>query len=109
MTLEQINTAITEATIENEQKSQTNFINSRIQEALKIQYAGGPQVNNGQISLTCIQEYQQHTNKFRHGKKVFKTLRNKLQNLYGQRDLLIPTVDLINADLTALKETVWPT
>lgn len=107
MTLEDINVAIAEATTENEEKSQTNFINSRTQEALKIQYAGGAQVNNGQISLACIQEYQQDSNKFRHGKKVFKTLRNKLQNLHGQKDILIPTVDLISPDLTALKDTVW--
>ena len=107
MTLDEINEAIMEATADNDGKSKTNFINSRTREALKIQYAGGAAVNNGQISLNCIQEYGQDTAKYRHGKKVFKSLRNKLQNLHGQRDLLIPTADLISVELTGIKDNIW--
>ncbi len=103
----EITTLITEATTENDERSKKNFINSRIQEALKVQYGGGPQVDNGQISLDCIREYEQNKVRFRHGKKVLKSLKNKLQNLYGQREILIPTVDLINADIKVLKDAIW--
>ncbi len=103
-----INTLIDDSTNEAQDKSLRNFVNSVTQTALKVQYAGGAKVDNGQIAIDCLQNYEAQKDRYRHGKQVFKILRQKLQDLYGQKDLLIPTEDIKVADLSGIKDKIWP-
>lgn len=108
MTTAEISTAIDEATNEAKDKSLKNYVNSVTQSALKTQYAGGAKVDSGQIAIDCLQKYEAEKDRFRHGKQVFKSLKQKLQHLHGQRDLLIPTEDIKNEELIGIKEKIWP-
>lgn len=108
LSIQEINDFISQATDEVQDKSLRNYINSVTQNALKIQYAGGARVDNGQIALDCQREYNQDKDRYRHGKQVFKNLRNKLQQAKGQKDLLVPTEDLKYQELLDIKAKVWP-
>jgi len=107
LSISDITSIIGESTKETEDTSIRNFINATTQAALKTQYAGGAKVDSGNIALECLQKYQENNERFRHGKKVFKNLNSKLQNINGQKDLLIPTEDLKLDELLAIKEKIW--
>lgn len=107
LSIADINTLIAESTDESQDKSVRNYVNAITQAALKVQYAGGAKVDNGQIAVDCLQNYQENKERFRHGKQVFKTLRNKLQQNHGQKELLIPTEDLKIQELLDIKEKIW--
>lgn len=108
LNIEEINERIDETTNECEEKSLKNFINSVTQTSLKIQYSGGPRVDNGQIAIDCLQKYRANKARYRHGKNVFKKLNNTLSGLgYGQRNLIIPTENLKIDDLVLIKDRIW--
>lgn len=106
LSLEEIQLLIDEATNESEEKSVKNFINTVTTNALKTQYAGGARVNNGDIAVRTMQDYQANKEKYRHGKQVFKILRNKL-NANGAKEIVIPTEDLRLVELTNIQEKIW--
>ncbi|MDI1322196.1 MAG: AAA family ATPase [Algoriphagus sp.] len=107
LALEDINIIIDESTSECQDLSIKNFVNTKTQSALKIQYAGGAKVDSGQIAVDCLQTYNGDMERYRHGKKVFKKLMLKLQEAHGQKDLLIPTEDLKVQELLDFKEKIW--
>jgi AAA15 family ATPase/GTPase len=109
ISLPDINTIIDEATLEIKDKSISNFVNSITKASLKIQYEGGEAVNSGAIAVKCLSDYEGDKERYRHGKKVYASLKNKLQTVYGQKDLLIPTEDLKIIELTEIKDTIWVT
>lgn len=102
-----IETLISEATENTKEKSIKNYINAKTQTALKEQYAGGEKVDSGQIAIQCLDDYENDKKRFRHGKQVFKFLRNKLQTEYGQKNLIIPTENLKTTELTEIKSKIW--
>lgn len=108
LTDEEINAVLNEATDECQGKSLENFINARTSVALQTQYAGGERVNNGNIAVECTEQYNADKARFRHGKKVFKCVKNKLQNLNGAKEIVIPTENLRMPFLDALKIKIWP-
>lgn len=108
LTIAEINSVIHESTNEAKEKSLKNYVNSVTQSALKTQYAGGAKVDSGQIAIDCLKAYDLQKERYRHGKQVFKILRQKLQDSHGQKDLLIPTEDLKDVDLFDIKERIWP-
>jgi AAA15 family ATPase/GTPase len=105
--IDDIENLIIESTDECEDKSVKNFINAITQSSLKIQYAGGAKVDSGQIAIDCFQKYQSNKVRYRHGKQVFKILRNKLQQHHGQKELIVATEDLKIPRLIALKDKIW--
>lgn len=107
LSIAEIQTLINEATNESEKKSVKNFINTVTANALKVQYSGGAKVNSGEIAVKTMQDYQDNKEKYRHGKQVFKALRNKL-NTKGAKEIIIPTEDLKLAELINIKEKIWP-
>ena len=109
MTIAETNDAIEQATDDAKEKSIRNFVNTVTQAALKVQYAGGAKVDNGQITIDCLQTYEAQKERYRHSKQVFKALRQKLQDSHGQKDLLISTEDLKDGELVIIKEKIWPT
>lgn len=102
-----INKIMEESTDECQEVSIINFVNTTTQSALKIQYAGGAKVDSGQIAVECLKSYNEDKVRYRHGKKVFKKLLTKLQETYGQKNLLIPTEDLKVKELLDIKNKVW--
>ncbi|MCF1715385.1 AAA family ATPase [Flavihumibacter sp. RY-1] len=104
--LEQIREIINRCSDEVKEKSLQNFINARTQTALKIQYSGGERVDNGRISIECLRNYDENTNRFRHGKRVFKRVKNALQQ-HGNNNLLIPTEDLKLQSLETVRNSIW--
>ncbi|PTS97175.1 ATPase, partial [Flavobacterium sp. HMWF030] len=88
LTLSQITNAINISTELVKAKSLEIFINTRNTLALGIQYSGGEKINPGKISSQCITEYEENTSRFRHGKRVLKNLKNELQQLGGQRNII---------------------
>jgi energy-coupling factor transporter ATP-binding protein EcfA2 len=106
VSLADINTLIEEATDEKQEKSIRNFINSATEDALKIQYAGGAKIDPGTISAACHEKYHADKGRYRHGKSVFKSLRNKIA-AHGHRDLIIPTEDLKTEELVEIKDSIW--
>jgi AAA15 family ATPase/GTPase len=109
MTIAEINTAIDDSTNDAKNISIRNFVNTVTKAALKVQYAGGARVDNGRIAIDCLQTYEANKDRYRHGKQVFKALRQKLQDSHGKKDLLIPTEDLKDEGLLVIKEKIWPT
>ncbi|MGV8830257.1 MAG: ATP-dependent nuclease [Breznakibacter sp.] len=107
LSIEEIEDLIIKSTNETGDKSKENFINSITQEALKAQYAGGAKVNNGQISLQCIQDYEANKERFRHGKRVFKNFRNKIQQTKGQKELITISEHLKCAEIENIKNRIW--
>jgi predicted ATPase len=107
LSMADINLLIDESTNECQDLSIRNFVNTTTQTALKIQYAGGAKVDSGQIAVECLRTYIGDKERYRHGKKVFKKLLSKLQDVYGQKDLLIPTEDLKQEELLEIREKIW--
>ena len=107
MTIAEINAIIEKSTDEAKDKSLRNYVNSVTQSALKLQYAGGVKVDSGQIAIDCLQAYEAQKERYRYGKGVFLILRQKLQNMHGQKDLLIPTEDIQDVELLGIKEKIW--
>jgi predicted ATPase len=107
LTLDQITSALIESTDSAKIKSMETFINTRNALALSIQYSGGNRVNPGKISAECIGEYDANIARYRHGKKVFKDLKNRLQQLGGQQNIIAPTDYLKYEKLEKIKETIW--
>lgn len=105
---EDLKDILRKATEEIREKSLEIFINTKTQEALKRQYEGGEQVNNGQISIKCIEEYNNTPERYRHGKKVLKKLRADFQSLKKNKDLIVPTEDLKIEKLKNIKNEIWP-
>jgi hypothetical protein len=102
-----IEALISEATENTKEKSIKNYINAKTKTALKEQYAGGEKVDSGQIAIQCLSYYENDKKRFRHGKQVFKFLRNKLQAEYGQKNLIVPTENLKTTELTEIKSKIW--
>lgn len=107
LTLDQIHSLIIESTNSIKDKSLEMFINTRNATALNIQYSTGARINPGRISLECTSEYNINTERYRHGKKVFKDLKNRLQQLGGQLNLITPTKHLKNEELENIKKKIW--
>ncbi|MCW2120083.1 AAA family ATPase [Flavobacterium sp. 7A] len=107
LTLSQITTALAQSTNEIKEKSLEIFINNRSTLALSIQYSGGEKINPGKISAQCNSEYDANTIRYRHGKKVFKDLKNRLQKLGGQRNIIEPSDYLKHVTLEEIKEKIW--
>lgn len=107
LTLDQITSALIESTDSAKIKSMETFINTRSAQALSIQYSGGERVNPGKISAECISDYDANIARYRHGKKVFKDLKNRLQQLGGQQNIIIPTDYLKYEKLEKIKKTIW--
>jgi len=105
--LDQIISAINESTDFAKTKSMETFINTRNALALGIQYSGGERVNPGKISAQCITDYDENIARYRHGKKVFKDLKNRLQQLGGQRNIISQTDYLKFKKLEEIKEAIW--
>lgn len=107
LTLDQINIAIAESTEIVKAKSLEIFINTRSTLALNIQYSGGNRVNPGRIAAECIAEYEADTTRYRHGKKVLKDLKNRLQIIGGQQNIITPSDYLKHKKLEEIKEKIW--
>lgn len=107
LTLEQIKLAIIDSTEFVQTKSLELFINTRNALALNIQYSTGVRINPGKIAAECTAEYLADTARFRHGKKVLKDLKNRLQQLGGQRDIIIPSEYLKNKKLQEIQKQIW--
>lgn len=107
LTLEQIKLAIIDSTEFVQTKSLELFINTRNALALNIQYSTGVRINPGKISAECTAEYLADTARFRHGKKVLKDLKSRLQQLGGQRDIIVPSEYLKNKKLQEMQEQIW--
>jgi AAA15 family ATPase/GTPase len=108
MTIAEINAVIEESTDEAKDKSLRNYVNTVTQSELKKQYAGETKVDSGQIAIDCLRTYELQKERYRHGKIVFKILQQKLQECRGQKDLLIPTEEIKDVELLAIKEKIWP-
>lgn len=106
LSIEDIQQMIEDSTNESEEKSVKNFVNALTATALKIQYAGGTRVDNGEIAVKTMHDYQADKERYRHGKQVFKKLRNKL-NAHGSKEIVIPTEDLKLPELIRIKERIW--
>ncbi|HET9506173.1 MAG TPA: ATP-binding protein [Hymenobacter sp.] len=108
LNLEQVENLIDKATDKVEEKSLRNFINAATQDALQKQYAGGARVDNGQIALDCTSKYRANKPRYRHGKQVFKILRNQLEVSFGKGDLSIATEDLKLQSILDIQARIWP-
>lgn len=108
LSVEEINTLIDESTSDNEEKSLELFIDAAVAEARMKQYSGGAQVEPGKIATQCSKNYKAQKERYRHGKRVLKSLLNKLQRLHGQRNIFISTDHLRTSDLLELRNRIWP-
>lgn len=107
LTLSEITTAIGLSTDFVKDKSLEIFINTRTSSALNIQYSGGEKVNAGKLAALCTSEYNENIARFRHGKKVLKDLKNRLQKLGGQRDIISSSEYLKYVKLEEIRERIW--
>lgn len=101
---------INKSTDEIEKISIEKFINSRtIIELDKSRKKGDGKINNGQISIECINLYNSNKSRYRHGKKVFKALKNNMQKeIKGKFNLIQNSEFLLVNELKCIAKTIWP-
>jgi AAA15 family ATPase/GTPase len=99
---------IDEVTTETEKKSIEKFINNRTSiEQRKSRKEGNRTINHGKLSFKCSEEYKKNIIRYRHGKTVFKALKQKLQtrvrsniNLVNESSFLkIPELEKIASEI----------
>ena len=102
---------INKSTVERKDISVEKFINSRtLIELDKSRKNGDGKINNGRISLKCLELYNDNTSRYRHGKAVYKALKNNIQiQIKGKHNLIQNTEYLLVDELKNIAETIWKT
>jgi AAA15 family ATPase/GTPase len=92
---------------EHREKSLETYINHETQIALAEQYRGGPRVNSGRISITCLESFNENQLKFSVGKKVLKSLKRQTQDEIAQREIFTNSEHLLDEKLSEIKNEIW--
>jgi ABC-type cobalamin/Fe3+-siderophores transport system ATPase subunit len=85
------------------------FINTRVQiegaEKRKI----GQQLDHGEVALRCQQEYLANASRFRHGKRVFRKLKDLLQSEHKVTvNPLQKSSHIASVELSDVAKRIWP-
>lgn len=107
--MEQVEALIERATEATAEYSIRKFINTRTQiEGPKTRKVG-KQLDHGEVALRCQQEYLKHPTTFRHGKRVFKKLRDLLQSENKiTSNPLQTSPHVASTELADVAKQVWP-
>jgi predicted ATPase len=81
---DEVETLITDATVETREKSLEALINARVAEAHRRRKDGEGQPNVGEIALQAGRDYDADPERYRHGKKVLKRLNALAQERFGR-------------------------
>jgi hypothetical protein len=109
ISLEQTSEIIEEITNSVEDKSIKKFINARTKFELEAYYRGEKgKPDAGEIALSAMNAYKQDIIRYRHGKTVIRSLKNKLQQeIGGNIDLFHPTSWVTVTKLQDIASRIW--
>jgi hypothetical protein len=85
------------------------FINTRVQVEGPEKRKLGQQLDHGEVALRCQQDYLKNPRMFRHGKRVFRKLRDLLQSEHKVTvNPLQKSSHIASAALAEVAKQVWP-
>lgn len=100
---------IQQATDNKQEKSIEKFINSRDgYEKIYCRASGKNSYNVGKLAQECADKYKTNPEYYRHGKTVFKELKNLLQNDYKiKSNLIVSSEFLLDSNLESIANEIW--
>ncbi|MES2467486.1 MAG: AAA family ATPase [Verrucomicrobiota bacterium] len=106
--LDVVSRLIDEATNETSEYSIGKFINSRTPLEMASLRKEGKQIDNAKLASACRIDYHDNTARYRHGKKVLKTLRNLLQvSKLANPDPFQTSLHIKDPALEKIAEAIW--
>lgn len=102
---------IERATKEREEKSIEKYINSRDNiERIRCRNEGKPTYNVGKLSASCHSNYSTNPVYYRHGKTVFKAIKQIIQNeIKEKKSLIVPSQFISDHMLSEMAKQIWTT
>lgn len=100
---------IERATTDRKEKSIEKYMNSRDNiERIRCRNEGKPTYNVGKLSATCHNNYSSNPIYYRHGKTVFKAIKQIIQNeIKEKKSLIVPSQFISDNTLSEMAKQIW--